>query len=306
MPDAEDSPESLADAVPDPVSRRRRFRLRIGIATRVGLGFAAAACLAIFVNQITQRTSDRAALRVAQVEAGFEPLVRSAQELTDALAEFERAVFDHVEGGAALSAARIDETAARLNAAAASYRELATRRPVPLEPTRLEAGVNAYERHAREIVQLVRQRRDLVRRYWAAFDKLATEFDLRRSIDTPSGSREIVARRSVSELSAALDDLADRFGQYIAFNGEAAAREVTARERAFRVLLDRHAADLAAVAGQAWVAEVRRDFEQVISARRALVSLNDLLSTNSTAFVAAGASLAGSISTQLSQPARLA
>jgi diguanylate cyclase (GGDEF)-like protein len=307
MPEVEDSGDARVHsaAAGSPGSRPRRS-FRIGIAARLGLGFAAAACLTILVNHITQRTSDQAALRVAQVQAGYEPLVQNAQQLTDALADFERAVFDHVDGGASLTAARIDESAARLEAAVAAYQELATRRPVPLEPTVLDGAVRAYDRHAREIVQLVRQRRELVRRYWTAFDALDAELELRRAAAPSRTSTEVVARRSVSELASALDDLADRFGNYIAFTGEAAAREVTARERAFRMTLDRHAEDLAAMAGQAWLDDLRRDFEGLIGSRRALVSLNDLLTKTSARFVEAGASLANTIRSGLSEPARLA
>jgi len=307
MPDVDDPQErSAAEPALAPKLSIIRRGLRLGVATRVGLGFAAAACLAVAIDQITQRTSEHAAVRAAVVEAAHEPLVRSAQQLTDALADFERTVFDHLEGGSSLSATRVDEAAARLAAEVDTYTALAERQPVPLDPMQLAEEVRTYDRHAREIVQLVRQRRSLVRKYWASFDALDTELELRSGATSAGHAREIVARRSITELTTALDGIQDRFGVYVAFAGVDAAREVTAGERAFRETLDRHATDLVASEGRAWLENVRQDFEVLIAARRAIVSLNELLAKHSSGFVEAGAGLAAVIRAELSAPARIA
>jgi diguanylate cyclase (GGDEF)-like protein len=271
----------------------------------MAIGFAAAACLAVAINLVTLRMSEHAALRVAEVEASHEPLVRSAQQLSAALADYERAVFDHLEGGASLSAARVQEAARHLEESVEGYARVADGRNLLLDPERLGLAVDQYDRQAREIVALVKRRRTLVRSYWQAFDALDTELDIQRGAGgTRSG--DILARRSISEVSQALDGVQDRFGTYVALGGDKAARDVTASERKFREVLDRHANELASTEGKQWLDGVRKDFERVITARRAIVSLNELLANGSTKFVEMGTALATAIRIELSEPARVA
>jgi diguanylate cyclase (GGDEF)-like protein len=271
----------------------------------MALGFLAAALLVIGTNAVTFRTSARATQRVHQVQAQHEPLARVAQNLADTLADFDRAVLDHLERGGRVTESLVDDSAARLTHAAAAYADLVDGRAQYLDPGVLDVLLADYQRTARELVQLVERRHEAVRRYWRLFDKLDSELDARRDAAEATGDH-VLSRRSIAELSAALDRIQDRLGSYILFAGPQAATEVTEGERAFRVALARHALEFEAVEGKAWFADLSRTFEGMIAERRAIVSLNALLGSGTRKFLESGAAIALRIRNELSEPARRA
>jgi len=276
------------------------------MSARVGIGFAAAAILVITTNLIIQRNSEFAHASAAAVEQQHEPMARVAQRLIEALADLDRAVLDHLEGGGAVSSQRVRDAEHELQQSLRAYAALGDAPRGMLPVANLLELAARYQRQAGELVEIVDRRRALVRRYWSRFDQLNAKLDAAGAATREGVNRLVVSRRSVVEVSKALGQVQDRFGTYVSLAGSKTKQAVTDGERAFRGVLERHAAELEAHEGSEWLAGVRADFEELIAARRAIVSLNELLAAGTENLRAVGTEFARTLRSRLAEPARAA
>ncbi len=273
-----DAPPAIAAAaVPaaaDTTAARPRRRVRAGLALRLAIGFAIVASLLVATNRIIQHATWLAATNVARVEFEYEPLARSAHQLSSAVTGWDRAVLARADGLAAVDPAELGRAQEALNAGLAQYGKVVADRssPVPGTITPAEVGdrLDALVKLGTELVAQGDRRRAELRRYWQQFDAIELRLDRAHDARLTLGDHVFV-RRSSSEVAQALGAVRDRFGAYLSAPDARHDAAVTEAEVLFRRAVAEHADALAKAQGPLWVAGLRGEFESNVTQRENVI-----------------------------------
>ena len=116
----------------DPNAHKSRWRLRSikpSIGVSLGIAFAVVFLALALGMRLAHRSTEQAALLIGSVERQYEPVLRKARELEEALDDYERVVADHTHANSGDPAADIGRAGARLASTFDDYWRLAAAAP---------------------------------------------------------------------------------------------------------------------------------------------------------------------------------
>ena len=231
-------------------SASRDGRWRLGIATRLALGFGAIALVLLAGNWYAARSAKFAIDTLHDTAAERIPFARTAAGITDQLLAYDRAVFDQLRANDATTSEATAQAERRLSAAVNEY--VAQR---PADATGSDRLLDDLRTHAdlgNRLTEAAHERERALTRYGEVLDALArrvsTTWDANARLEA-AGS----ARRSFAELELAAGSLRTAFNGYLINGSAAAALRMRGAQRNLRRTLDEHRSELSSSPGRAWV-----------------------------------------------------
>lgn len=284
-------------------SRSRRWQP--GMALRVAIGFAAVAVTVVLANVATQQSAREAQEKVRTLLVQHEPLVRATESLAAAVSMYERAVVDQSESSA-IAQQPVKAAAQRMTDAAKEYKQAASRFPQLNPPAPgFDAALDDFLKAGDELLRNSVTRRARMRDYWSRFDALEM------SLNAPQAKAvrfagAVFASEKLMDLSRTLAGVREQVSAAASMSSPRSAQLIIASENAFRSRLQQSSVELAKIHGQAWLDQVKANFNAVVAGRRAAFESIETLNEQSVMFRDHAAEIAGMIVTQLVEPARSA
>jgi diguanylate cyclase (GGDEF)-like protein len=297
--------QSDRETSPDPIVRRRIWRL--GVGAHLALGLAAVAGVVVLGQLVTSRVTHNAVEAVRSLQLRYEPQARRASTIIEKLAAFDRQVGESLgadggTGDAKRSALEDLETATTgLNQSLAAWFERpsadVSAAPDGRSQVLLKQQISEHIVAGRALAGQSGQRR-----LWLSERHALLEANGRRINDAGGAglsinSTTVQARKSLIELSqaaAALRSVTD-------LNEDA-----TRAEQAFTAALTRNSDELMHSPGAAWMEIVRDDFNHSVSLRHQINQFDASNARERRDFINTGASLISDAQTLLQAPARRA
>jgi len=265
---------------------------RLGVGARLGLGLAAVAAVLVVGEMLATQTSRAALEAVRSMQTEHEPLASRASAVLVRLVDYDRAVGAYVQAHNSADFAAITSAGAEFEDALQSYFRSA--------PSLTPAALDLRERLTRHIVDArVFATRAAQRAQWLEARNAALE-DVYERIVTAGGSglaingTQVVARRSLAELQAAIDAVRS--------NPDPVA--IARRERDFDAVLNAHMAELQNSPGRAWLTLVRQDFDEAARLRLAIARYDEASGSEWHRLLEESARLTTGVQELLQKPAR--
>lgn len=287
-------------ASPPAPPRARSFRLSLGAWLALGLMAIMVVCLT--GNVLVQRSTRLATQNAARVQQELEPLAHRARTLADAIGGFDRAVLTYLKPGSRPDRAAIESSHAALQDAVAEH--VSHLRPAAgVDPSEdLPHALGEHEHTGVALMDQFDRRAELLASSWSVMDGVG-----RRVAAAGAGGlrvgENVMARRSLSELSQALDAVRDSLTAQLAQPTVKNATEGAKREVAFRRKLTEHAEEFRRSPGVAWFDLVQGDFEEATRLNRAARKLDLQLESSRRSFAAEGAALVEQVRVTFEEPA---
>lgn len=241
---------SESERQPPPPPRRAR-QLRLGIGGRLGLGLTAVATVLIVGEMLTARTAREALDAIHSMQDEHEPLASRASAVMEQLVAYDRAVGESVQARSAADFASLAEAGDTLEAAVGNYFKGKPSPSPDLQAIRLRGQLTRHIANARQFASRAAQRVQWAQERQAALNRIYQRIASAGGSGLVINGTQVVARRSLAELEAAVD----------AVRGEPGSSSTVAqREREFTALLAAHGAELQNSPGRAWLALIREDF----------------------------------------------
>ncbi|GFE81205.1 hypothetical protein GCM10011487_32050 [Steroidobacter agaridevorans] len=275
------------------------------MAWRVAIGFAAVGLTVIVTNISTQQSAREAREKVRELLVQHEPLVRATESLAAAVSMYERAVIDQSETST-IAQQPVKAAAQRMTEAAADYQEAASRFSENDRPAPAFAGeLNDFLKSGDDLLRTSVTRRSRMRDYWARFDTLET------SLNAPQANAvrfagAVFASEKLMDLSRTLASVREQVSAAASLSSPRSLQLIIASENAFRARLQQHSTELAKLHGQPWLDQVKRNFNSVVTGRRAAFDSIDTFNEQSVTFRDHAAEISGMVVTKLVEPARRA
>ncbi len=291
-------PEAAGSAAPCRPQKRRRAWLprapRLGVGSRLALGLAAVAAVLVAGEILATRTAREALQAVRSMQNEHEPLASRASTVLVRLVDYDRVVGAYVQAHNGADFAAITTAGAALEEALGGYFDGTP--PPHLTPAALELRVQ-LTRHIAEARSFAS--RAAQRAQWVEERRVALE-DVYQRITTAGGSglaingTQVLARRSLAELLAAIDDI----------RGKEDSTTIDRHERDFDAVLEAHAAELQSSPGRAWLTLVREDFAETVRLRQAIAHYDQLSGGEWHKLLEESAALTTGVQELLQKPAR--
>ena len=283
----------------------RRPWFQPGMALRVAIGFAAVAVTVIVANLSTQQSAREAREKVRELLVQHEPLVRATETLAAAVSAYERAITDQSESST-IAQQSIRIAGQRMIDAAEAYR-LATF-SLPALDKQAPEFTNELEDFRAAGEDLLRSsvaRRTRIREYWSRFDALEA------SLNAPQANAvrfagAVFASEKLMDLTRSLAPIREQVSAAASVSSVRPTQLIIASENSFRSRLQQYSAELAKLHGQAWLDQVRANFNAVVAGRRAAFESIETFNEKSVMFRRYAEEISGRIVTQLVEPARRA
>jgi diguanylate cyclase (GGDEF)-like protein len=279
-----------------PARVRPRWRLRaprLGIAWRLLLGLAAVAALLVAGEELATRTTRTALEALRSMQQEHQPLARSASNVLEKLAAFDRAVGEYVQTHNGADPATVNDAGTALESAVGAYFD---RAPGAASATAadLHAQITRHIEGARELAGRAAQRAQWADARQAALDHVYQRVAGAGGSGLAINGTQVVARRSLAELALAIN----------AVRGSVDSPAVIARrERDFMAVLDAHQAEFESSPGKAWLGLVRQDFQQAARLRLQMERYDAQSGPEWHRLFDDGAVITESVQQQLQQPA---
>jgi len=281
--------------MPAPRPRGRLPRLpRLGVGARLGLGLAAVAAVLVVGEMLATHTSRAALEAVRSMQTEHEPLANRASAVLVRLVDYDRAVSDNVQARNAPDFATVTRAGAALEDAIDGYFGNAPPPPVNAAALDLREQLTRHIADARLFAGRAAQRAQWVEARNAALE------DVYQRIASAGGSglaingTQVVARRSLAELQAAID----------AVRSDLDPATLARRERDFDAVLNAHLAELQNSPGRAWLALVRQDFDESARLRLAIARYDEVAGSEWHKLLEESAKLTAGVQELLQKPAR--
>jgi diguanylate cyclase (GGDEF)-like protein len=290
------TPESARLDAPSPRSRRPRQRLlpRLGVGARLALGLAAVAAVLVAGEMLATRTSREALQALRSMQNQDEPLESRASAVLERLVDYDRAVGESVHARNVSGSAAITSAGAALEEALGGYFGSTPAPPVTPAASALREQLLQHIANARSFAGRAAQRAQWVE------ERRADLEDVYQRIVTAGGSglaingTQVVARRSLAELQAAID----------AIRGNDDAAVLTRRERDFGAVLNAHVPELQNSPGRAWLTLVRQDFTEAVQLRERVARYDEASEGEWHKLLEESAALTTGVQELLQKPAR--
>jgi diguanylate cyclase (GGDEF)-like protein len=279
---------------------------RLGLGVLLALGLAAVGGVVLFGHIIASRTTRAAVEAVGGMQGRYEPLARLAGVVIEALAGYDRTVGEYlgsespqVSGEPAQPADAFTLAGAETRLTRAVEEYFAT--PGALEDgnakSTLENSVVSHLDHGRELTSRAAQRREWQMHRHALLDAISRRVRSAGGEGLVIGGNEVIARRSLANLDAAIN----------ALRAEAATGiEAAHAEQLLQSVLAANAAELARSPGPAWLELTQDDLKEAIHLRGKIERFDAANGAARRAFEQEGAALLSFAQVHLQQPARAA
>jgi diguanylate cyclase (GGDEF)-like protein len=243
---------------------------------------------------LATRTAREALQAVRSMQNEHEPLASRASAVLARLVDYDRAVGEYVQAHNGADFAAITTAGAALEDALGSYFDGTPAPPVTRAALELRAQLTRHIAAGRSFASRAAQRAQ-----WVDERRVALE-DVYQRIATAGGSglpingTQVLARRSLAELQAAIDRI----------RGNEDSAAIERRERDFGAVLNAHAAELQVSPGRAWVTLVRDDFAEAVRLRQAIAHYDEASGGEWHKLLEESAALTASVQELLQKPAR--
>ncbi len=246
-----DIPEAETEPVLPAPPGRRAWRLRLGIGWRLGLGLAAVAAVLVGGEMLAARTAREALAAIHSMQDEHEPLASRASAVMEKLVAYDRAVGESVEARSAADFNSLTEAGYALEAAVGEYFD---GKPSPApnpEAMQLRTQLTQHIANARQLASRSAQRVQWAQQRQAALNHIYQLIASAGGSGLVINGTQVVARRSLAELEAAVDAVRGDQGS---------SADLLQRERDFTAVLAAHSTELQISPGRSWLAMVREDF----------------------------------------------
>jgi diguanylate cyclase (GGDEF)-like protein len=284
-------------ALPAPVAvRRRGWRPRIGIGSRLALGLAAVAAVILMGHELATRTTRQATDAVRTMQSESEPLARRASAVLERLVAFDRSVSEYLQAGRSSDFSTITAAGDALQTALTAYYDRTPAPSITQLAAQLRTQLSNHIASGQQLAKSAAQRAQWVDERNAALDRVYHYVASAGGAGMAINGTQVIAQRSLSELEVAIATIRGNFSV-----GAAMAR----REQDFATVLSAHSAELQKSPGKAWLDLVHEDFA---TATRLRVAIEHFDAANGPArreLLEDSAALTAVVEEQLQDPARL-
>jgi diguanylate cyclase (GGDEF)-like protein len=287
----------------DPSAQKPGWRMpsiKPSIGVSLGIAFLVVFLALALGMRLAHRSTEQAALLIGSVESQYEPTLRKARELEEALTDYEREVADHTRPSAGDPTADFARAATRLLSTFDDYSQLSA---VP--PGRAGSGIRArleiIRAQGQSIAELCRQRESQTRTALAALNSLADRAALAaRGFEAGD---QVYMRKSLSELSRSAAALRASVLMLFASPSEATAQAAAASDAALTALFRTHAQEFTRSPGGAWLELMRDDLYTASRGRARFLALDQTIQASFGDFELSAHELDAQIDSDLQKPA---
>jgi diguanylate cyclase (GGDEF)-like protein len=268
----------------------------VGIGSRLTLGLAAVAVVILVGHALATQTTRQASEAVRLMQAESEPLAQRANAVLESLVAYDRAISEYLQAGRSPDFRAITAAGEALQAALASYYD---GKPTPaLSPAALQLRtlLAGHINKGEQVAKSAAQRAQWVDERNTALERVHHYVASAGGAGLAINGTQVVARRSLSELEAAIDAVRGNF-----VPGGVMAR----REQNFSAALTAHTAELKVSPGKAWLDLVREDFATAVHLRLAIEHFDAANVPARHELLEDSATLTAAVQQQLQNPARL-
>ena len=276
------------------------FPVRLSLAACLGLAFVAVFVVLLFAMDLAQQSTSETARLVGGVESRYEPVLRMSRELGEAVTAFDRQVIGLSRAASPDDLAAVGASAAQLRTVFERYAQIAPGNPAAAEP-QLHARLEAFRDQGLAVGELYRQRVVEVRQSLAALNALAAR--TARAAGGIEAGDQMLARKSLAELSRAAAVLRVSATELFAAPSSAAVQVVTRDAAAVRALLSAYSDEFTRSPGSAWVDLERQDLAAASRAQARFLDIDRRIAAARAAFDQSAQELSALIETQLQKPA---
>jgi diguanylate cyclase (GGDEF)-like protein len=272
----------------------------LSIAAWLVLGFVVMIAAFVTGSVLAQRGTRQAADQLERVQDDMAPLTRTARELGESAAAFERAVLSFLATGTDSHRARLVSAAERLSRAV---------NETPVEAV-LATGDNAavmaediarYQALGFELAALRSARQSARDRMEEHYREVGRRLGAGGSTGIRVGGN-VLTRPELQELALALEDARDD-ALHDTESGDMRPLRETPGEARFRAALGVHRPALQRSPGMAWLSLIEEDFAAAVRMRRSAQALRESIEARRAAFTEDAESLAARIREEYEAPA---
>jgi diguanylate cyclase (GGDEF)-like protein len=267
---------------------------RLGVGARLGLGLAAVAAVLVVGEVLATRTSRAALEAVRSMQTEHEPLASRASAVLVRLVDYDRAVGEYVQAHKTSDFPTITSAAAALEDAVRSYFDSTPAPPVTPAALELREQLTRHMANARVFAGRAAERAQWIEERNAALEDVYERIASAGGSGLAINGTQVVARRSLAELQAAID----------AVRSNLDPATLARRERDFDAVLNAHMAELQTSPGRAWLALVRQDFDAAARLRLAIARYDEVSGSEWHKLLEESAALTAGVQELLQKPAR--
>ncbi|GAC1456969.1 MAG: hypothetical protein PVS2B3_02370 [Steroidobacteraceae bacterium] len=290
-----DPSTDIIESEPPPPPRPRAWQLRLGIGWRLGLGLAAVAAVLVFGEMQSAQTAREALDAIHSMQDEHEPLASRASAVMEKLVAYDRAVGASVQTRSGADFASLTQAGDALEAAVGGYFQGKPAPPSNRATTRLREELTRHIANARQLASRSAQRVEWAQERDAALNRIYQRIASAGGSGLVINGTQVIARRSLAELAAAVDAVRGAPG-----NAPALAQ----RERDFSAVLTAHGAELQTSPGRAWLAMIREDMALATRLRLQVARYDAASGPEWHALLEESATLTAGVDELLQKPAR--
>jgi diguanylate cyclase (GGDEF)-like protein len=231
----------------------------------------------------------------SSVQREHEPLSHRASEVIERLAAYDRAVAEALKSDRVTDIQTIYTAAADLSNAFGSYHQALNGR-VSKEADELHLSIVNHVLEGQDLASRAGQRSDYLRRRYDALERIQRRLSSAGGGGLAIDNNQVFARRSLADLSAAMNALRSSFD----------LEQAALREQHFDALLKQHQAELAKSPGQNWLDMIHDDFRTAVKLRKSIERFDATGTPERRQFLEEGAELISAAQARLQDPARQA
>jgi len=283
-----------------PPAEESRAPVRLSLAVRLGLGFAAIAIVLLLGQATALRDIDSAVETLTRTQTAQVPLSRIADALTYQVVAFDRAVLADVRKPTDTSRKAVTEAEETLLATLDRYATLQPSAATEIAQFRIEA--REHTRLGWSVIELGARRQAALNDIREVLDQLARRITAAFRIDVQLPDPSL-AKRAYAELELELGRLRTAFNDYLVSGSEAEDAALRRATRSFRATLDEYRNELGKAPGRAWLELVEEDLGSVERLQSEVVRHDARMETLRGRFTESGLQLPLRLDTALAAPA---
>jgi len=278
-----------------PAAAHARARVRLGIGSRLALGLAVVAAVIAIGHGLATETTRQAVQSLRNMQIEHEPRARRAAAVMETLAAYDRAVIEYLHADQQADLQSITTAADELDRSVNHYFNDAAAPAITAPDLQLRIEIAHHIAQGGKLASLAGKRAQWLAHRHALLDGVQHRIASAGGSGLAIADEQLVLRRSLAELAAALNSIRSN-------SGEPEALEI--KEKEFSAALARHNAELSRSPGRAWLDLVHEDFGDSVRLRRAIGSFDALNRPARRSFMDAGTTLMAVAQTQFQEPAR--
>ena len=278
----------------------RKWSARPSIRVALSLAFLVVFVALAFGMRLAHQSTGEAAHLIGSVERQYEPTLRKARELEEALTRYSQYVVAEAHTRSVDLNTELMDSSTRVLTVFDQYARLSSATPgVP--NSNLRTRLEGFRTQGLAIADLCRQRESYTHASLLALNSLTTRAAL--AAQGFEAGDQVYTRKSLSELSRAAATLRTSMLMFYASPSDANAHAAADSEAAIRTLFHEHADEFAHAPGRAWYELTRDDLAAAARGRTHFLELEQAIGTSSADFEQSSRELDAVIESDLQRPA---